>query len=331
MKAVIIEEFGGPEVLKYVDIPTPKPGPGQVLVRNVAINVGKPDMLVRSGQYPYLKGQLPLVLGNESAGYIEAVGEGVEDMPIGAPALVIHKPGFGAYAEYICVDKQYITLLPKEIEPQKAAGLAFFEIAYGMLNDAACGAKGKTLYILGGAGGLGTAIIKLALNDNWTVISSADTDEKCEYLRRIGAHHVFNCLKADTKEEIMNFTNGVGVDYIFDQLVGKTFFDQFDILADFGLIIVYNWLYGSPDTDFFPYMLNQAIHCSGVRPFSFHVYDNKPERMSEIENNVLSLIANGEVEPEFFGEPWPLSNAKEAHRLLDNGDIIGKMILNPSI
>lgn len=330
MKAVIIEKFGGPEVLQYVDIPKPVPKAGQVLVRNTAINVGKPDALVRQGQYPYLKTQLPLVLGNECAGYVEAVGPGVEAFRPGMPVLVIHRPGFGAYAQYICVDQQYITPLPDDIPPEKAAGLAFFEIAYALLHDAARGTDGKSLYILGGAGGVGTALIKLALHDGWQVIASADTEEKCDYLRRLGTSCVLNCRTEDQRQGILAATHGRGVDVVFDQLVGPSFFQQLDLLADFGMVVVYNWLEGDPEQSFFDPLVSQAIHCRAVRPFSFHVYDDKPQRMAAIRDAVFRLIGSGAVTPEFYGEPYPLSQAAEAHRLLDAGAIMGKMRLDPN-
>lgn len=330
MKAVVIEKFGGPEVLQYVELPKPVPEAGQVLVRNTAINVGKPDALVRQGRYPYLKTQLPLVLGNECAGYVEAVGPGVKDFRPGMPVLVIHRPGFGAYAQYTCVDQKYITPLPDNIPPEKAAGLAFFEIAYALLHDAARGTDGKSLYIPGGAGGLGTALIKLARHDDWQVIASAGTDEKCAYLRRIGASCVLNSRTEDPRQKILAATNGRGVDVVFDQLTGPSFFRQFDLLADFGMVVVYNWLEGDPEQNFFDQLVAQAIHSRAIRPFSFHVYDDKPQRMAAIRDEVFRLIGSGAVTPEFYGVPYPMSQAVEAHRLLDAGAIMGKMCLDPN-
>lgn len=329
MKAVIINKFGGPEVLEYIDIPKPAPRPGEVLVKNVAIGVGKPDYLVRAGIYPYLGKHPPmLTIGNECAGYVEAVGEGIEDIRVGMPVWVVNLPGYGAYAEYICVDKKFVTVLPVGVPPEKAPGIGNYFVAYALLNEVGRGTDGKSLYILGGAGGVGTALIKLALLDGWEVISGADTPEKCEYLEKLGTTHVFNCTEVDQQDAIREFTNGRGVDLIYNQWVGPKFFDEFSMLADFGMIVVYNWLDGSPGQDFFPHMVSQAIHVSAVRFFSFHVYDDKPERLGTMQEKVFSLISSGKVVPEFYGN-LPLSEVRKAHEMLDDSVIMGKLIMIP--
>lgn len=329
MKAVIINQFGGPEVLEYTEVPKPEPGPGQVLVRNVAIGVGKPDYLVREGKYPFLEKQPPmLTLGNETGGYVEAVGEGVTDLKPGMPVWVVHFPGYGAYAEYICVDRKFVTPLPENMDPVNAPGLGNFFVAYTMLNEVGRGTDGKSLYILGGAGGVGTALVKLALIQGWEVISGADTPEKCEHLRKLGVHHVFNSTEVDEKTAVLEYTNGRGVDLIFDQLVGPTFFDQFEMLADFGMIVVYNWIYGAPTPDFFERMSAEAVHAPAIRFYSSHIYDDKPERKQEIYGKILELFNSGKICQEFYAQ-LPLSEARKAHELLDANVITGKLILKP--
>lgn len=329
MKAVVINKFGGPEVLEYVDIMKPTPRPGEVLVKNVAIGVGKPDYLVRAGINPYLKKQPPmLTLGLECAGVVEALGEGVEDIKVGMPVWVVHLPGFGAYAEYICVDKKFVHFLPEGIPPEKAPGIGNYFVGYSLLNEVGRGTDGKSLYILGGAGGVGTALIQLALLDGWEVISGADTPEKCEYLKKLGTTHVFNSIEVNQHDAIREFTKGRGVDLIFDQWVGPKFFDEFSMLADFGMIVVYNWLDGTPGQDFFPHMVSQAIHVSAVRFFSFHVYDNMPERIAKIQEKVYNLISSGKVIPKFHGN-LTLSEVRKAHEMLDSNVVMGKLVMTP--
>lgn len=329
MKAVIINRFGGPDVMEYVDIPKPTPGKGEVLVKNAAIGVWKPDALVRSGRYPYLQKQPPmLTIGNECAGYVEAVGEGVTDFRPGMPVWVVHMPGYGAYAEYTCVDQSFVTALPETISPMIAPGLGSYTVAYAMLNDAGRGTDGKSLYILGGAGNVGTALIKIALAQGWEVISAADTPEKCAHLEKIGTTHVFDCTKRDQYEAVMEFTNGRGVDLVFDQWVGEKLYPELKLLADFGMIVVYNWMEGPPKEPFFPHMVQQAIHATAVRPFSTHVYDRAPERKARLMQEVFDLIASGRVVPEFYGT-MPLAEARKAHELLDANQIISKLLLIP--
>lgn len=329
MKAVIINEFGSIDKLIYTDIDKPAPKENEVLVKNEIIGVGKPDYMVRSGIYPYLEKQPPnLVIGNECAGYVEAVGIEVKGIKVGDPVWVVNMPGYGAYAEYTCVDQKFVTLLPASIPFEKAVGLGNYFVAYSLLHEAGRGTDGHSLYILGGAGGVGTALIKLALNDGWEVISGADTDEKCEYLKSIGTTHVFNSTTVNQYEAVKEITNQRGVDLLFDQWVGKSFYKQFDLLADFGMVVVYNWLEGSPKEDFFPHMVNHAINSHAVRVFSSHIYDSKPERFERIKNEIFSLISSNEIRPEIF-DIYPLADAKEAHQLLDEGNILGKLLLRP--
>lgn len=329
MKAVIINQFGGPEVLEYTDIDKPTPREHEVLVKNVAIGVGKPDYLVRTGKYDYLQKLPPmLTIGNECAGYVEKVGSSVNRIKEGMPVWVVNLPGYGAYAEYICVDERYVTILPDKMSPENAPGLGNYFVAYALLNEAGRGTDGKSLYILGGAGGVGTALIKLALLDGWEVISAADTPEKCDHLRKLGATHVFNSTEKNQYDTIRELTGGRGVDLIFNQWVGANFFDEFSILADFGMIVVYNWLDGSPGKDFYPYMVSNAHHAHAIRFFSFHVYDDRPKRLELIRNDVFSLILSGKIVPQFYGQ-LPLSEVRKAHEMLDSNIITSKLIMIP--
>ena len=329
MRAAIINKFGGPEVIEIADIEKPEPKEKEVLVKNVAVGVGKPDSMVRSGIYPFLKKQPPmLTIGNECSGYVEAIGKDVTKVKVGDPVWVIHNPGYGACAEYICVDEQYVTPLPSGMNPLNAVGLLNYFIGYCLLHEAGRGTDGKSLYILGGAGGVGTALIKMALADGWEVISAADTEEKCEHLRKIGTTHVFNCITQDEKQMIMEFTNGRGVDLVYDQWVGEKLYKELDLLADFGMIVVYNWLEGEPKESFYPHMIENATKCTGVRVFSSHIYDNRPERLKEIQKNVFELLMSGKIDMNgyFYGD-FGLEDVIKAHELLDSQKTYGKIIL----
>lgn len=121
MKAAVINEFGGPEVIQVMDIPKPVPHGKEVLVKNAAAGVGRPDSMVRSGIYPFLGKKPPmLTIGNESAGYVEAVGDEVTKVKVGTPVWVVHNPGYGCCAEYVCVDESYATPLPPALKPENA-------------------------------------------------------------------------------------------------------------------------------------------------------------------------------------------------------------------
>lgn len=329
MKAVVIDEFGGPEVLRYADVAKPIPEADEVLVKNVYIGVGKPDFIVRSGICPFLEKKPPeLVMGNECAGIVEAVGSEVRGIEPGMKVCVNSGLGYGAYAEYIAVPQKFVTVFPKEFPLQYAPGFLNYMVAYSMLNDVGRGTDGKSLYIFGGAGGVGTALIQTALLQGIEVIASASTQEKCDYMRSLGAQCVFNWKEENEKDVIMEYTKGRGVDLIFDQLVGERFRSQFEYLADFGMIVIYNWLEGSPELDQLDTIIRQSKNATAVRSFSFHVYDNKPERLAKIRKICMERIMSGEIVPKFYAD-LPLSEARRAHELLDGQKIMGKLVMHP--
>ena len=263
-----MDAFGGADVLRYTEVEKPVPGPDEVLVKNHYIGVGKPDFVMRSGICPFLDRQPPdLICGNECAGIVEAVGSDVTAFAPGMRVCVNSGLGYGSHAEYIAVPQKFVTRLPDGYPLKYATGLLNYFVAWAMLNDLTRARAGDSLYITGGAGGVGTAVIQTALLMGMTVCASARSDEKCDYIRSLGAQCVFNSTKISPKEAILDFTEGRGVDFVFDQLVGTGFKDQFDYLADFGMIVIYNWLEGSPELDQLQAIISRSSHANAVRTF----------------------------------------------------------------
>ena len=329
MKAVIINEFGGPEQLIYTDVAKPTPRDNEILVRNEIIGVGKPDYLMRSGNDPYLEDKLPgLIVGNESAGIVEAVGKNVRNIKVGDAVAVLNGTGCGSHAEYSCAEERFAIVLPKGLSPRQVPGVLNLQVAYALLYEVGRGTDGQSLYIAGAAGGIGTTLIQMAKDKGMDVIASASDEEKCAALRRVGADCVFNYKTADVKETILNHTNGRGVDLIYDQLCGPDFAKQFDYLADFGQIVLYNWLNGSPELDQLDTIIKRACHGNAIRCFSFHAFDDKPERRLANAQKCFEMIRDGRVKPLVYKD-LPLSEARQAHELLDAGKVIGKLIMHP--
>ena len=211
MKAAVIDRFGGPEEIYYTDIEKPVPGPDEVLVRNVYIGVGKPDYIMRSGICPFLEAKPPkLVVGNECAGIVEAVGSDVKGIEPGMQVCVNSGLGYGVYAEYIAVPQKFVTVFPDEFPLKYAPGFLNYMVAYALLNEIGRGTDGKSIYIYGAAGGVGTAVIQTALLQGIEVIASASSQEKCDYIKSLGAQCVFNHKEQDAKEVIMDYTRGRG-------------------------------------------------------------------------------------------------------------------------
>lgn len=329
MKAIVINQFGGPEELIYTEVEKPVPVKDEILIRNEIIGVGKPDFLVRSGNDPYLADRLPgLVIGNESSGVVEAVGPDVKGFQVGDHASILAGSGCGSHAEYSCAPEKFAIKLPEDIPFESTAGILNLQVAYALLYDVGRGTDGHSIYISGAAGGIGTTLVQIALDKGMEVIASASTDEKCEVLKDLGVPHVFNYKKEDESEKIMEITGGLGVDLIYDQTAGKKISGRLKLLADFGMLVFYNWLDGDPELKQLEEIVQNAPHARAIRSFSFHVYDNKTERRLANAQKAFQLLREGRVKPVIAAE-FPLSEARKAHELLDSGTAIGKIILRP--
>ena len=329
MKAAIINEFGGPEQVIYTDVPKPKAKGDEILVKNVLIGVGKPDYLVRSGNDPYLKDSLPgLIIGNESAGIVEEVGPDVKNIKPGDHVAVLNGTGCGSHAEYSCAAEHFAIRLPEDLEFKSVAGILNLQVAYALLYDVGRGTDEKSLYIFGAAGGIGTTLVQMALDKGLQVICSASTDEKCEALRKLGAQKVFNYTKEDEKEQVLGFTGGRGVDLLYDQAAGPKLQDRMGLVADFGKLILYNWLDGDPGLDELDTIIQNAPHARSICSFSFHAYDDKEERRLSNADKVFQMIREGRVKPVVYKD-LSLCEARKAHELLDSGKVIGKLVMHP--
>ena len=329
MKAVVFNEFGGPEVLEYVELPKPVPGDGQVLVKMYSAGVCKADWRVRTGRCQWLTEPFPVVLGYEMAGRIEALGPGVTGFAIGRPVHVLHMACFGTYTEYMAVTADDVVAMPEGIDFDAAASAYNYYVGWGLLNSIVQAKAGESLYIAGAAGGVGTAVIQLAQLKGMHVIASASTDEKCAYLRGLGVTDVFNYKKHDAADKVRAHTNSRGVNYVYDQIAGKDFCKQFDLLAVYGQIILYNFLGGYPkDEDIIHILQSRCEGCYGIRYFSIHVHDTDPAGFREVKEQVLDLIASGKIKPPIF-RAMHLSEAKAAHEMLESGQILGKLVLHP--
>jgi len=221
MKAIQIQETGGPEVLKLVELPVPEPGPGQLLIRVAATGVNFIDIYVREGRY---KAPLPLVPGQESAGTVERVGPGVEGFAVGD--RVATTAAIGAYAEYALTPAAMTVKVPSGLDLKTAAavllqGMTAHYLAYGtwMLEP------GETALVHAAAGGVGLLLTQMASAIGARVIATVSTHEKAELARAAGAHEVILYTEADFEAETKRLTNGRGVDVVYDS-VGKTTFEK---------------------------------------------------------------------------------------------------------
>jgi NADPH2:quinone reductase len=329
VKAVVFEQFGGPEVLKYVDLPVPEPGEGQVLVKMVSAGVCKADWRVRTGRSQWLTCPFPVTLGYEMAGIIAALGPGVSGFAVGQPVHVLHMACYGTYAEYMVVTADDVAPLPPGTDFDAAASAFNYFVAWGLLHQIVEAKAGQALYIGGAAGGVGTAVIQLAQHAGMEIIASASSETKCDYLRGLGVERVFNYKAENDVEAVRRLSGGRGMDYVYDQVAGPRFCRQFDMLATYGQIILYNYLGGYPeDKEIIHILQSRCEGCYGIRYFSIHVHDTDPAGFRKVKEQVFTLMASGAIKPPIY-KVLPLSEAGRAHEMLEAGEILGKLVLHP--
>ena len=327
MKAVVFDKFGGPEVLRYADLPVPAPGEGQVLVKMATAGVCKADWRVRTGRCQWLAVPFPVTLGYEGAGTVAALGHGVTEFVVGQPVHVLHMACYGTYTEYMAVTADDVVEMPAGVDFAAAASAFNYFVAWGLLHQIVDAKQGQTLYIGGAAGGVGTAVIQLAQLIGMNIIASAGTAAKCDYLRGLGVENVFDYKAENDVEAVKRLSGGRGVDYVYDQVAGPEFCRQFDMLATYGQIILYNFLGGYPeDKDIIHILQSRCEDCYGIRYFSIHVHDTDPEGFKQVKRQVLALMARGEVKPPIY-QILPLAEAARAHEMVEAGEVLGKLIL----
>src|SRR5436190_11929109 len=218
MKAIQISRTGGPEVLDYVEVPTPTPGQGEVLVKADAIGVNYFDTMIRTGRYRWMP-KLPFVPGNEMSGHIEALGPGVTALKTGQKVFVagyeIENRG-GLYAEYAAVPETAAWPLPASLGADEATALTNYQLAIILLHHAARGITAKTVVVYGAAGGAGSALIDVARLAGATVIGTAGGAEKCAFVRERGAAHAIDYARENVVGRVLALTGGRGADLLVD-------------------------------------------------------------------------------------------------------------------
>ncbi len=326
MKAIQVDQPGGLEALKYIDLPVPVAGPNQVLIRADTIGVGKYDALVRTGRYPFPV-EYPEVPGVSMTGHVAAVGLGVKDFFVGQPVLA-WKFSRRCYAQYVACDVHEVTALPDDIDIEGAVSIPDYQVAWGLLHDAADLRRVRTASINGATGGIGTAMIDLCRAAGIQLIAICRAAEKTEFALKQGASFAIDSSTENVGERITEITGGRGLDLMFDQLVGPDFRDNIQLMGPLGQIVTFNALAGLPSSDLFADLRKNTNRSISVRAYSVHVYDPFPEERQRVAGEVFKLVSSGAVNPRVTMR-LPLSQASEAHRMLDAREIMGKLALKP--
>ena len=158
------------------------------------------------------------------------------------------------------------------------------------------------------------------------MIASASTEQKCEYLRSLGAPHVFCYRDEDERTALMQCTDNKGVDYLLDQCAGRQFAGELDLLNRCGTIVIYNTLDGMPQENVIQLLTEHYDHCPAVRAFSFHLHDGRADELNALKSEVFGLLAQGKIKPH-IGAVYAQQDIQAAHARLDSGDCLGSILL----
>jgi len=331
MRAIQVHVPGGPEALALAELPLPEPGPGQLRVRAETIGVGRPDVLVRSGRYKWMP-PLPAIPGAEMAGVVDAVGPGVVQWRPGDRVLVSARDlpvRAGCYAEAIVVPQEAPYALPDSIAAIDAVSLPNLQLAQAMLLGLSGGRMtARTVLVTGAAGGVASMLTQLACHHGAQVIGTARSAAKRDFARACGCAEVLDPELADLPEQVRALTGGKGVDLAFDAVGAKLFIQAIQALAPLGTAVSYNIVAGAPSEDVFQVLRSLLGRSLAVRCFSMHTFDEDVGQRRGLMQSAIELMAQGHVRaPQ--ATLLPLSQARQAHELVEGGHTMGKIVLQP--
>lgn len=323
MIAIEISRAGGPEVLVPVERPMPEPGEGEVLIRVVAAGVNRPDVMQRRGVYPPPPGASDIP-GLEVAGTIEHVGAGVNEWRGGDRVCALVTGG--GYAEYCVAPAAQCLSIPDGLDPVQAAAIpeTFFTVWANVFDRGAL-QPGEAALFHGGSSGIGTAAIQLAAARGARAFATAGSDEKCRACERLGATRAINYRSDDFVEAVKELTGGRGVDLILD-IIGADYLDRnLRALAIDGRLVQIGLISGSEANLDLRRVLARRLTITGstLRPRSV---EEKAGIAAALQREVWPLLESGRVKPIVY-RTFPLTQASDAHRLMESSEHIGKIVL----
>jgi len=323
VKAVLPRSPGGPEVLEYVEAPDPEVAAGEVLVDVVATAVNRADLLQRQGHYPPPPGA-PEIIGLECSGTVAALGDGVTGFELGEEVCALLAGG--GYATRVAVPAGQVMPKPDGVELVTAAALP--EVAATVWSNVMMVAglrTGDTLLVHGGAGGIGTFAIQLATALGARVLATAGTAEKLALCAELGAEATVNYREQDFVDAVRDFTDGAGVDVILDNMGASYLARNVTALATEGRLVVIGLQGGTKaEVDLNALMRKRAAVIGTTlraRPVG-----EKAAICAAVAEHVWPLVADGTIRP-VVGHTLPLSEAAQAHRLMESGESTGKILL----
>ena len=319
MRAIVVREFGGPEVMKLEDVPPPSVGPGQILIRIRAIGVNPVDTYIRSGMYAR-KPNLPYTPHADIAGIVESVGSGVTTVKPGDRVYAYMVDGGGA--ELARADEWQVQRLPDRASFQQGAAIGVpYGTAWRALLLKAKSRPGETVLVHGASGGVGTAAVQIARAYGMRVIGTAGTDNGVRLVREQGAHEVLNHRDADYLTKIPGLTGGRGADVILEMLANVNLDRDLDVLAPHGRVMIIGNR-GRVEID------PRKMMGKDGAVLGMTLFNTTREEFQEIHAGLVAGLENGTLRP-VIGREFPLEQAAQAHLAVMEPGAFGKIVLLP--
>lgn len=322
MKAIQVTQVGGPEAMELVELPAPQPKGNEAAVKIAASGVNFIDVYFREGRY---KAPLPLILGQEGAGTVTAVGSDVKSVKVGD--RVAWSGLLGSYAEYVALPADRLVPIPAGITDQQAAAAMLQGMtAHYLLHDTYPLKKGETALVHAAAGGVGLLLTQMAHNIGARVIGTVSSDEKARLAREAGADEVILYTQQDFEAETKRLTDGKGVDVVYDS-VGKTTFEKgLNILRPRRMMVLFGGSSGAvPPLDLITLAHKGSLYVT--RP-SLANYIATREELRSRSSAVWGMITAGKLKLR-IAHTYPLAEAQKAHRDLEGRKTAGKLLLIP--
>jgi len=322
MKAVLCKAFGPPESLVVEEVPSPDPGPGEVVVSVKAASVNFPDVLIIQNKYQF-KPQLPFSPGSEVAGVVKTIGDGVTTVKPGDRVMAFTT--YGAFAEEVKTEAKRLLPLPAGMDFTHAAAFGLtYATSDHALRDRGQLAAGETLLVLGAAGGVGLAAIEIGKALGARVIAAASTEDKLAVCREHGADDSINYATDDLRERIKSLTDGRGVDVVYDPVGGAYTEPALRSLAWRGRLLVVGFAAG--EIPKIPLNLTLLKGCSIVGVFWGEFTRREPQRFAESMQQLGRWYADGKLKPH-VSQTYPLERAADALTAMANRQVKGKVVL----
>jgi NADPH:quinone reductase len=325
MRAIVVREFGAPEVMRLEEIGTLEPGPGQVLVNIRAAGVNPVDAYVRTGTYA-VKPPLPYTPGFDGAGEVAAVGGEVVSVKPGDRVYIandnLNSPRTGTYADQALAAATQLRPLPANVSFEQGAALGVpYVTAYRALFMRANSRPGETVLVHGASGGVGTAAVQFARAHGMTVIGTAGTERGLQAVRDHGAHVVINHKEPGHTDEIMKATGGRGADVILEMMANINLDKDLTMLARFGRVVLVGNR-GRVEID------PRAAMGRDASIFGMTLFNTTPADLNSIHAAIVAGLANGTLKPA-ISRQLPLTDAAQAHVAVLEPGAFGKIVLTP--